>query len=156
MTSITQLKDAVNTKTWNLVLLTVATAGIYQLLWMWRHTPVISSITKKQITDDVFLIWLAVCVGLSAALAGLGEPILDLISALISFASSVLYIVWAFKARASIQEYALLEHKVDLRMNGFYTFLFTVFYINYCINDLEEAKRKQNIISSNQPDSAQN
>lgn len=155
MSSITELKDTVNTKTVNFVLLSIATGGIYPILWMYKNSPKIASITKKPISDDTFIIWLAVCVGLSGALTGNGEEALDIIAGLLAIASVVLYIVWGFKARSSLQEYALHEHKIDLRMNGFYTFLFNVYYINYCINDLPEAKRKQDILSGSQSTPAQ-
>lgn len=155
MSSITELKDTVNVKTANFVLLSIATGGIYPILWMYRNSPKIALITKKAISDDTFIIWLAVCVGLSAALAGSGEEVLDVISGILVVASAVLYIVWGFKARSALQEHALNEHKFNLRMNGFYTFLLNVYYINYCINNLPEAKRKQDIISGNQAVSAQ-
>jgi hypothetical protein len=154
MTSITELKDTVNTKTVNFVLLSIATGGIYPILWMYKNSPKIASITKKAISEEIFFIWLAVCVGLSGALAGSGEEVLDIISGILAIASVVLYIVWGFKAKSALQEYALHEHKIDLRMNGFYTFLFNIYYINYCINDLPEAKRKQDILSGNQATSA--
>ena len=147
MSLITDLKDKIDTKTVNLVLLTIATGGIYPILWMYKNSPIIESITKKAISDDVFIIWLAVCVGLGGALVGTGDEALDVIAGLLTIGSWVLYIVWAFKAKAALQEYALNEHKIDLRMNAFYTFIFTVYYINYCINDLPEAKRKQEILS---------
>jgi len=149
MSVITELKDKINTKTVNLVLLTIATAGIYPILWLYTNYPVIDAITKKRTADNTFIIWIAVCAGLGGALAGTGEDVLDVISLLLTLASSVLYIVWAFKAKSALQEYALTEHKIDLRMNGFYTFLFNVYYINYCINDLPEAQRKQQILTGN-------
>ncbi|ABN60159.1 conserved hypothetical protein [Shewanella baltica OS155] len=147
MSAITELKDKTNTKTLNLVLLTIATAGIYPILWLYSNYSVIDSITKKKTADNTFVIWIAVCAGLGGALAGNGESLLDIISLILTLASSVLYIVWAFKAKSALQEYALTEHKIDLRMNGFYTFFFTVYYINYCINDLPEAQRKQRILT---------
>lgn len=150
MPSITELKDTVNTKTLNFLLLTIATGGIYPILWMYRNSPKIASITKKELSSETFLIWLAVCVGLGGALTGSGEAILDLISGILAIAGVVLYVVWGFKAKSVLQEYALHEHKIDLRMNGFYTFMFNVYYINYCINDLPEVKRKQDILSGNQ------
>ena len=149
MSVITELKDKINTKTVNLVLLTFVTAGIYPILWLYTNYSVIDAITKKRTADNTFIIWIAVCVGLGGALAGSGEDVLDIISLLLTIASSVLYIVWAFKAKSALQEYALTEHKIDLRMNGFYTFLFNVYYINYCINDLPEALRKQQILTGN-------
>ncbi|ELM6650685.1 DUF4234 domain-containing protein [Vibrio vulnificus] len=147
MSTITELKDVVDTKTLNLVLLTVATGGIYPILWMYKNCSILESVTKKKITDSVFIIWVAVCVGLGSSLAGTGDEVLEIIAGLFSIGSWVLYIVWAFRAKAALQEYALNEHKIDLRMNAFYTFLFTVYYINYCINDLPEAKRKQDVLS---------
>lgn len=147
MSTITELKDSINTKTVNLVLLTIATGGIYPILWMYKNCSVLESITKKKISDNVFIIWLAVCVGLGGAFTGTGEEALDIIAGLLTIASWVLYIVWSFKAKAALQEYALNEHKIDLRMNAFYTFIFTIYYINYCVNDLPEAKRKQEILS---------
>jgi len=146
MSSITELKDTINTKTLNLVLLTIVTGGIYPILWMYMNCPKIELITKSKIADNTFIIWLAVCVGLGGAFTNAGEESLDIIAGLLTIASWVLYIVWSFKAKAALQNYALNEHKVDLRMNGFYTFFLTLFYINYCINDLPEAKRKQEIL----------
>ncbi|MBF4258445.1 MULTISPECIES: DUF4234 domain-containing protein [Vibrio] len=147
MSTITELKDVVDTKTLNLVLLTVATGGIYPILWMYKNCSILESVTKKKISDSVFIIWVAVCVGLGSALAGTGDEVLEAIAGLFTIGSWVLYIVWAFRAKTALQEYALNEHKIDLRMNAFYTFLFTVYYINYCINDLPEAKRKQDVLS---------
>lgn len=148
MSSVNDLKDAINTKTLNLFLLTIVTGGIYPLLWMYKNCSVIETITKRKISENVFIIWIAVCVGLGGALVGTGVEVIEVIAGLLTIASWILYIVWAFKAKNVLQEYALNEHKVDLRMNGFYTFLFTVYYINYCINDLPEAKRKQEVLTS--------
>lgn len=147
MSAITDMKDAINTKTLNLVLLTIATGGIYPVLWIYKNCSIIESLTKNRIADNTFIIWLAVCVGLGGALVGTGEEAGDTIAGLLIIGSWVLYIVWAFKAKSALEEYALSTHKIDLRMNGLYTFLFTIYYINYCINDLPEAKRKQEVIN---------
>ncbi|MCH1924240.1 DUF4234 domain-containing protein [Shewanella sp. C32] len=136
-----------NTKTLNLVLLTIATAGIYTLLYLYKNCASIEKITNSKIADNVFIIWLAVCVGLSGVFSASGEPTADVIAGVLTIAASVLYIVWAFKAKRALQEYALNEHRIDLIMNPFYTFIFTLYYINYCINDLPEAKRKQEILT---------
>lgn len=151
MSSITELKDSINTKTLNLVLLTVVTAGIYAIVWMFLNTPKLEKVASKKIADNTFLIWLAVCVGLGGALTSTGEESLDIIAGLLTIASWVLYIIWSFRAKSALQEYALTEHKVDLRMNGIYTFFLTIYYINYCVNDLPEAQRKQQILSGQEP-----
>lgn len=146
MAVITELKDALNTKTVHLVLLSFATAGIYPLMWMFQNTAVIERITKGRIADRTFIIWLAACAGLGGAFGGVDDAGVNLIGGLLTLASWVLYIVWAFKAKSALQEYALTEHRLDLRLNWFYTLLFTVYYINYCANDLPEDKRRQDIV----------
>lgn len=154
MTNITELKDAVNVETTKFVLLSIATLGVYNVLWLWRQSPKIASITNANIFGDTFFIWVAVCLGWSPVLQGTGDLSLDMISLLIVIANSVLYIVWAFKAKAALESYALNEHRINLRLNAFYTFLFNLYYINYCINDLPEEKAKQDILAGHQPASS--
>ena len=148
MSTISELKDEIDTKTLNLFLLTIATAGIYPMMWLYKNYKVINKITKIKTADDAYIIWIAVCVGLSGALVGNGDETLDVIAGILGIASAVLYTVWAFRAKKALQEYALTEHKINLRMNIFPTLFFNIFYINYCINDLPEAQRKQKILSS--------
>ena len=148
MSTINELKDKIDTKTINLVLLTLATGGIYPILWLYENYKIIDTTTKIRTANNSYIIWIAVCAGLSSAFAGTGEEVMDMIAGGLSVALWVLYIVWAFRARKSLQEYALNEHKIDLKMNRFYTFLFTLYYINYCINDLPEDQRKQQILNS--------
>lgn len=147
MNNINDLPSAVSSKTLTLVLLTFATLGIYPIIWMYLNTPKIEKITGKVIASGTFLIWLAVCAGWSGLLSTFGEEWADILSGLLSIASAVLYIVWAFKARAALQDYALNEHKVDLKMNAFYTFVLTIYYVNYCVNAMPEAQRKQQILN---------
>ena len=151
MSNISELKERVNTKTLNLVLLSIATLGLYPLLWLWQNVPVIDQVTKRKTADRTYLIWLAVCIAWGGALSNSGDTTIDAIGGLFSIAVLVLYVVWAFRARAALQNYALTEHKLDLKMNAFYTFFLQTFYINYCINDLPEAKRKQQILEGDTP-----
>ena len=150
MADISELKNAVDTKTLTLVLLSVATAGVYLILYIGQHTRTIESVVDKKVGDHAFVVWVAVCFGLGTYFEPLvpSLPGLFLIVLALQIAYVVLLVVWAFKARTVLQEYALTEHKVDLRMNAFYTFLFTVFYVNYCINDLPEDERKQRILDT--------
>lgn len=39
MQEASELKDQIGTTTWHLVLMTLATAGIYPILWMWAIPP---------------------------------------------------------------------------------------------------------------------
>jgi hypothetical protein len=151
MSAINEIKDKIDTKTLNLVLLTIVTAGIYLFLWLYRSNQIISDTTKVRLVDNTYIVWLAVCLGLSGAFAGTGEEVMDVLSGMLVIATNVLYIVWSFKAKKVISEYALTEHKIDLRMNAFYTFFLSAFYINYCINDLPEEQRKQQILRGQAP-----
>ena len=152
MANISEIKDAVNTKTLNLVLLTLVTGGIYLILYVNRHASTIANLTDRKVSDETYVIWLAVCFGLSSSFDTLALDfdllLLSFIPIMLSIAYSVLAIVWSFKARAALQEYALTVHKVDLRMNAVYTILFPIIYVNYCINDLPEDERKQRILNT--------
>lgn len=147
MLNINELKDQVDTKTINLVLLSLATAGIYPILWLYNNYKVIDKATSSTTANDTYIIWIAVCVGIGGAFSGLGEDVMDVLSGILSIASAALYIVWAFRAKKALQEYVLNTHKIDFKMNSFYTFVFNIYYINYCINDLPEAKRKHDVIN---------
>ena len=144
---VTELKDTINTKTLNLVLLTIVTGGIYPILWIYRHCANIEQITKSKIAGETFFIWLAVLFGLGGALKEICDGGAVSIGHLLAGTSSVLFIVWAFKARSALEKYAL-THKILLKMETFHTILFNVFYINYCINKLPEIQWKQQTANS--------
>jgi len=158
--SVTYLKEKLNISTLNLVLLSVATGGIYPLMWLYRHQDSIMEETGRPFSSRSLVIWMAVCFGLAAFLRPLfpvevdqygygydssSETIAAIIS-LISFAGMVLFIVWSFKARAALQHYALTQFHFELKMNPAWTILFHVFYICYCINAMPEALAKHQII----------
>ncbi|PSW49958.1 DUF4234 domain-containing protein [Photobacterium kishitanii] len=147
MSNISTLKNNINTKTLNLFLLSIATMGIYPLLWLYRSNLTISDITKSKITGDTYIIWIAVCVGLGGFFSRHNQSLFLVLGAILSISSTVLYIVWAFKAKKALQKYALNEFRFELKMNIFYTFFFNVYYINYCVNDLPEALNKQQILT---------
>src|SRR5699024_11560729 len=74
------------------------------------------------------------------------------IATLISLVWIILTIIWAFRARAALQQYALTQFRFELKMNPVWTFLFHIFYINYCINTMPESLAKHRIIYG-EPDS---
>ncbi len=148
MPNINELKDQINTKTMNLFLLTFATAGIYPIIWLYNNYRVIDKVTSSTTANDTYIIWIAVCVGINSIFSNTEDEVLIIIALILTIASSVLYIVWAFKAKKALQEYALKTHKINFKMNSFYTFLFTIYYINYCINDLSKSQRKLSITNT--------
>jgi cold shock CspA family protein len=147
---ITELKDEINTTVLNLVLLTFATAGIYPIIWISKNYKIIDRITKKVTADDSFIIGIAVCFG--------WRDVIDMIDVfdvsntrqiglILNIASGILWVFWSFRVKKALEEYFLNEYRIDLRMNDFYTFIFTLYYIVYCINDLPEVERRQKILN---------
>lgn len=158
--SITALKEKLNTSTWHLVLLALATHGIYPLMWLYKNQDTIMHEVGQRFSSGTLLIWMAVCSGVSVMVNLLFPVQVDQygyaydstaetmagIAVLISLAWVVLTIVWAFKARAALQQYALTRFRFELKMNPAWTILFHVFYINYCINAMPDALAKHQII----------
>lgn len=151
MQSTSDLKNLINTKTLNLVLLTLASGGLYATFWLYRHTRNIEAVTKQSVAGDAYLNWLIACTGLTPLLLRVADSSHDggvaIVGLMFQMASIVLYVVWAFQARSALQNYALSVHRIDLRMNALYTLLLGAFYINHCIDDLPECERRQRILS---------
>lgn len=151
MSNITDLQDALETKTLTLVILTIVTMGTYPIMWMYLNTEKIEKITGKAIANSKYIINIACCMGLSSIVASLaslrGSATLPIMCYLLTLTGNALIIAWAFKAKSAIEEYALTQHKIDLKINVFYVFFFNLAYINYCINSLPELQRKQQILT---------
>lgn len=158
MSSITALKDKLTTLTLHFVLLSVATGGVYPLLWLWKHQETIMQETGQAFSSSLLVLWTAICFGLAAFLRPYSMPRVDemnyihtpvvmiALTFILTIACGVLYIVWAFKARSALQHYALTQFHFELKMNLFYTFLFNVYYINYCINALPDSLVKHQLL----------
>lgn len=149
MSSLNTLKDRLATSTWKLVLLTIATAGLYPILWLAQTTQLLREETKAQIVANWYPVWLIGVAGWVSALYSTRDRSLGEFAAGLSLGMAVLYIIWAFKAKSALEEWAIATHRVDPKMNSFYTLFMNIYYVNYCINDLPEEERKQKILSSN-------
>ncbi len=156
MNDISLLSQRLATPTLHFVLLSIVTFGVWPLLWLYKKQEIISETTGYPLYGNLFIIWLAVCFGVGRQMAAMASP--DLagydptsdallgLSAVLSLACAVMYVVWAFKARTALRHYALTTFRFDLKMNAFYTVLFNVFYITWCINDMPQALAKHRII----------
>lgn len=156
MTDINLLKNSLDTKVLNFVLLTAVTGGIYPLMWLFLNQRKLTETMKDNFVDSNYPLWSAIATGLGWFLSDFSyeisdkETILDHIATLLSFASGVMCIVWGFKAKTALQAYVLKEFKFELKMNVFYTFIFNIYYIVYCINSMESECQKHKIIFSQQ------
>jgi len=143
---ISELKSTINLPTGKFVLFTIITGGIYPILWITKY----ASLIKKTFEIEDFNFpknyefYLAISVGLGAYFNSLVryDAIFSLLGSLFGLVTFVLYIVWAFKIKNSIVKYTKEKMNIDYKMNPIYTFLFTVYYINYCINELGEIEEK--------------
>lgn len=156
MNDINLLKNKIDTKVTKFVLLSVVTGGIYPMMWLFLNQTKLTEEMKNEFVAKDYPLWLAIVTGFGWLLIDFSyavsdtETILDHIATLLSVASAVMLIVWAFKAKSALQAYALNEFKFELKMNPFYTFIFSIYYIVYCINDMESELQKHNIIHSKQ------
>ncbi|PHI31268.1 hypothetical protein [Budvicia aquatica] len=156
MQDISTLKNALKTNTLSFVLLSLVSGGIYTLMWLYKNQGIMTKTINNTFSQGSFIIWIAVCFGLSNQLSNIISISVDeyrdspdsvvILVLLLSLASNVLLIVWAFKAKIALQHYVLTTFKFELKMNVFYTFMFNVFYITYCINVMPEALQKHKII----------
>ncbi|CAM7268843.1 TPA: DUF4234 domain-containing protein [Escherichia coli] len=154
--NINILKNNINTKVSNFVLLSIVTGGIYPMMWLYLNQTKITEETKNEFVAKDYPLWLAIVTGFGWLLSDIGIAIsddmtaFDYVATLLSWTSAVMIIFWAFKAKSALQTYALNEFKFELKMNPFYTFIFNIYYITYCINDMEAEFQKHKIIFSQQ------
>lgn len=156
--TVNTLKDSINTKVLNFFLLTIATGGVYPMMWLYLNQKKLTEEMKSNFVANDYPLWLAVATGFGWLLVDISyvisdtETVLDHIATLLSVASAVMLIVWSFKAKTALQAYALNEFKLELKMNPFYTFIFNIYYIVYCINDMELVFKRNDIVLSNKRD----
>ncbi|OOF37926.1 hypothetical protein BKK49_10810 [Rodentibacter rarus] len=168
MYQVDQPQDRISTL--NLVLLSFVTCGIYSIIYLWRMIPSLIQYTQKSFKYRDFLLAITICLGVSILMTSfsyemamtfvndylegidsesdfseymLGVQVFDLLASFLTLASGILYIILSFKLRAFIEEYAK-EKKINLSTNKVMTFFFSIFYINYLINQtltLEENQK---------------
>jgi hypothetical protein len=141
MSDISSLKDRNNLTTLNLFLLVIVTAGLYLIVWMYRTNSAVEDVTKIKIVSSSYFVSYLALMGIGGLLVDLGTQDIVLLGSLLLLTSSILGVVWCFRARDALREYAQNEHQFELLMNWVCTLLFSFYYVNYCINDLPEAKQ---------------
>ncbi|WP_305845464.1 DUF4234 domain-containing protein [Photobacterium leiognathi] len=137
--NIKDLKNVTNIGTFKLLVLSLITGGIYLLMWLYRNHTKLNEILGEKIVSDKFIIGLGVALYLCGIATDTENPVTLIISIIAVICYCVMYIMWAFKMRKALQHYAVTQYHFKLKMNAFYTFIFTIYYINYCINDFETA-----------------
>lgn len=137
MNDASALKNQLQLSTGMLVLLQLITLGIYPVIWLYKHMKVVNEIVGAEMISEMFLTVqiILTILNLICLFSGFGG--------LFGLIAGIIWIVWAFKARTILVNYAAKQLNVDLRTNGVWVFFFTLFYINYCINDLPNVASRQ-------------
>jgi len=148
------LKEEINLGTWNFVLLTTLSGGIYGYIWLILNTPIIEKETESKIANSIYLKSIIIFAGLyniatitittqNIALLQSGNHHIISLPYFLGFIAPALLIIWSYKARSAISNYSLKKLGVNININPIWTFIFNIYYINYCINSLPRIKEKQ-------------
>ena len=138
---IEKLKDQ---STWKLLGLGIITYGVYFAYYVRRQTDKINSYIDGQAAiSNGFIISFFVMSYLSAALfiayilVPYGHPV-ETVSDFSDWIWVIMLLVWGFKARNRINSICRFDRSSSSWFHGFWTFLFTPFYFNYKVNQLNE------------------
>lgn len=156
--TVTKFENAMSTAL--LVVLSFFTLGLMGYLRVYQMNKDIQLTTKQQTSNDGYILTVGLLLGLSFLFLQLDlwatnlsvDLLVDsrdwegaenvrylaiffsVVSSLLSLAATILYIIWAFKIKAILVEYAR-QHNMHLTANGFFAFIFNYFYINYKLNE---------------------
>ena len=144
--------------TWKLIGLTIITGVAFCIYWMKKITELVEAFSGKRVwKDSTFIVVLFLFFGLTSLVgffwggvlgasgvtpgseafyAELMQP-LDTCRFLSVWVVIFMVIQWSFSMRREITLYAITKLGMsEYKMNAFYTLIFNVAYINYCLNDL--------------------
>lgn len=161
MKDINTLKSITNQGTGQFVLISLLTAGIYPVMWAWKNADAFNSELKEKTFESKMFIYLAIVMGLSLHMDVLSmmnnayhdrytagpDDIYTILSNVFSISVTVFWVVWSFKMKRALENYAEREFGITLYLNRTLTFLFQYFYINYCMNALEEDLARNNYVN---------
>lgn len=144
---ISSLTDKIGMKTLHLVLLAIASGGIYLIVWLVERYKVFNEMADKEIISKDFITTIAILMGISKMLASSLNYNLASLAFFINIAVGIMFIVAAFKISKAMEYFYAKNFKLDLKFNTFYLVIFDLFYINYYINELVEIERKESLLN---------
>ncbi len=150
---ITHLKSQ---RTWRLIFLSIITLGIYTAHYIKRQTCIFNKYLDREQKISPLLAYLIMFISYERVIVLLLSVFMNqLISEDMNFFRNllrlILVIVWAFQVRNRINKLLLLSANRTLWLNRGLTFFFTIFYINYMINSLNENSDKEEIMAAPPP-----
>ena len=135
-----ELEDKMAISTGKFIGLTLASGGLYFLYYIFTNRERFNKEFDKEVISNSMILGIIITYGLSSLFTGFAFGMLNgrakeaaaafsMISSLLSFASTVLIILIAFKSKA------VLEERTGKQMNWFFTCILTFFYINHFIKN---------------------
>lgn len=138
------LRQLRSQSTWRLFFLNIITFGIYTSYYIERQTVILNRHLEQRnripegfVHAIIFFAWMLavmIIVELSARVDHSFEAFINFMS----ITWSVLVLIWAFMARKSMNVLMLARKDGLFWFDGFWTFMFHVFYFNYKVNRINE------------------
>jgi len=162
MSDIKKIKEIAGQTTGMFVLFTMLTVGFFPLMWLWKNMDSLNNELGEEVVKKSFVLTMAILLGLSFAINNVilqlivnAKTYQDLANAaafswvvfLLQLATSICEIILVFQIKKSFETYVMKNYKFVVNLNGFWTFLFNIFYIIYRMNSLESDIMKAKIIS---------
>ena len=120
------------------IIYSVITLTIYLWFWVFSRKKIINQLTESKINESLPVIFVIAAI-LSSVLEVYGGTQLNGgsaigLSILLQLISTVLMIVIAFQMKKVLKEFSD-NNEMKISYNGFFTFLFNLWYINYKLNE---------------------
>lgn len=165
MSDIKKIKEIAGQTTGMFVLFTILTGGFFPLMWLWKSMDSLNNELGEEVVKKSFVLTIAILLGLSFAATNIalqnifeatnyniGSKISDsyslsMIALILQIAACICEIVLAFQIKKSFEAYVMKNYRFVVNLNGFWTFLFNIFYIIYRMNSLEGDIMKAKMIS---------
>jgi len=142
MRDIDLLKKENNLKTFQFLLLSLLTLGLYDYVWIHRMNKLIKQIIgMKVVPNYYFIILLSV-----TAWGGFFYNSFDInsifyiLGTILMIISFMMSVVWANKVKNILIYHCLGQYNINIKTNSFYIIIFNVLYINYIINSQGKIK----------------
>ena len=120
------------------IIFTVITLTIYPLFWVFSRKKILNQLTESKINESLPVLFVITAI-LSSVLEVYGGTQLNGgsaigLSILLQLISTVLMVVIAFQMKKVLKEFSD-NNEMKITYNGFFTFLFNFWYINYKLNE---------------------
>ena len=120
------------------IIFTVITLSIYPWFWVFSRKKILNQLTESKINESLPVLFVITAI-LSSVLEVYGGTQLNGgsaigLSILLQLISTVLMIVIAFQMKKVLKEFSD-NNEMKISYNGFFTFLFNFWYINYKLNE---------------------